>query len=152
MCEYFRVSFCILRTTFKKPTISGKIVGVFSFCWRNAAASTETFTEKKLGRKCTLHFTFYLSIALSKILPYSKTVKNTKKTTLAVYQTFYKLVFFETLIMLLEPTTKLITEIQKYLICKSNINFYQDVTGVFSRRFVFSKKTPPFMFLSNYTC
>ena len=73
------VSFCILRTTFKKPTISGKIVGVFCFCWRNAAASTETFTEKKLGRKCTLHFTFYLSTALSKILPHSKTVKNTKK-------------------------------------------------------------------------
>ena len=37
------------------------------------------FTEKKLGHNSALYITSYLSIALSKILPYSKTIKNAKK-------------------------------------------------------------------------
>ena len=33
------------------------------------------------------------------------------KTTLAIYQIFYKLTFYETLVIFLEPTIKLITGI-----------------------------------------
>ena len=36
---------------------------------------TIVFHEKKLGRASTLHFTFYLSTALSRILLHSKTIK-----------------------------------------------------------------------------
>ena len=39
----------------------------------------ETFTKKWLGRNFALHFTSHLSIALSKILPRSKTIKNAMK-------------------------------------------------------------------------
>ena len=43
-------------------------------CWRNTTASTET-----LGHNSALHITSYLSIAFSKILPHSITIKNAKK-------------------------------------------------------------------------
>ena len=94
-------------------TILPEIVGFFENCQRNTRASTETFTENSLQPKFALHFTSYLSIALSKILPNSKKKKKKKtlrncwcfvKTTLAVYQSFYKLTFFETLIIFLEST------------------------------------------------
>ena len=90
-------------------TILPEIVGFFENCRRNTRASTETFTENSLQPKFALHFTSYLSIALSKILPNSKkkTLRNCwcfVKTTLAVYQSFYKLTFFETLIIFLEST------------------------------------------------
>ena len=55
-----------------------KFPGFFNF-WRNTTASTETFSEKKIGRNFALHFTSYLSIPLSKILPHSKTIKNAMK-------------------------------------------------------------------------
>ena len=64
-----------------------------------------------------LHSTSYLSIALSKILSHSKTIKTLRncrylvKMTLVVYLIFYKLIFFETLIIFLELTIKLITRI-----------------------------------------
>ena len=48
------------------------------------------------------------------------------KTTLAVYPIFYKLIFFETLIMFLESTIKVITEI---FISESNSNSYHDGTS-----------------------
>ena len=48
---------------------------IFKFCQQNTTVSKETFTEKQLGRSFALHFTFYLFIALSKILPHSKTIK-----------------------------------------------------------------------------
>ena len=51
----------------------------FEICRRNTTASTKTFTEKWLERNFALHFTSYLSITLSKILPHSKTIKNAKK-------------------------------------------------------------------------
>ena len=51
----------------------------FEDCRRNTIASKETFTENLLRRNFTLHFTSYLSIALSKILPHLKTIKNAKK-------------------------------------------------------------------------
>ena len=77
----------------------------------------ETFTENSLPRKFALHFPSYLSIALSKILPNSKTIKNSKK--LSVFgendsrrlSNFYKLIFFEFLIIFLESIIKLITGI-----------------------------------------
>ena len=80
-------------------------------------ASTETFTEKYLERNFALHFTSFLSIACFKILPHSKTIKNAKKlsafgeTIPVVYLIFYKLIFFETLIIFLEPAIKLIAGI-----------------------------------------
>ena len=93
-------------------TILPEIVGFFENCRRNTRASTETFTENSLQPKFALHFTSYLSIALSKILPNSKNKKKKTlrncwyfvKTTLAVYLSFYKLTFFETLIIFLEST------------------------------------------------
>ena len=53
-------------------------------CWffenylRNTTAGMETLKEKQLGHNSALHITFYLSIALTKILPDSKTIKNAK--------------------------------------------------------------------------
>ena len=46
---------------------------------QNTTASTKRFTEKQLGHNFAFHFTSYLSISLSKILPHSKTIKNAKK-------------------------------------------------------------------------
>ena len=54
----------------------------FEICWRNTAASTETFAEKYSERNLTLHFTSYLSIALFKSLSHSKTIKNAKKLSI----------------------------------------------------------------------
>ena len=77
----------------------------------------ETFTENSLRRKFALHFPSYLSIALSKILPNSKTRKNGKKSSVFAendsrrLSNFYKLIFFEFLIIYLESTIKLITGI-----------------------------------------
>ena len=51
----------------------------FENCRQNTAASTKTFTEKSLQHYFALHFTSYLSIELSTILPHSKTIKNGKK-------------------------------------------------------------------------
>ena len=39
----------------------------------------KVFTESWLGCNFALNFTSYLSIAISKILPHSKTIKNAKK-------------------------------------------------------------------------
>ena len=52
---------------------------LFEICRRNTTASTEKFTEKLLGRDFALLFTSYLSIALSKIMRHSETIKNSKK-------------------------------------------------------------------------
>ena len=59
-----------------------------------------------------MYISSYLPMALSKILPHSKTAK--KMSVFgenAVYVTFYKLIFFETLIIFLESAIKLITGI-----------------------------------------
>ena len=52
---------------------------VFENSRQNTRGSTQTFTEKKLGHNSALHITSYLSIALSKNLPHSKTIKKAKK-------------------------------------------------------------------------
>ena len=51
----------------------------FENCRQETTASTETFTENSLRHNFALHFTSYLSIALSKLLPHPKTIKNAKK-------------------------------------------------------------------------
>ena len=56
-----------------------EIIFFFKICWQNTTASTEMFTEKELERNFGLHFTSYLSIAILKILSYSKAIKNVKK-------------------------------------------------------------------------
>ena len=50
----------------------------FEICWQNTTPRTERFTEKWLELNFTLHFISYLSIALFKILPHSKTKNDTK--------------------------------------------------------------------------
>ena len=62
-----------MPTIFKKPTISEKIVGFLKI-----VGEMQQLVRKR-SQKITLHFTSCLSIALSKILPYWKTIKNTKK-------------------------------------------------------------------------
>ena len=70
---------------------------------------------KQSRRNSALNFTSYSFTALSKILHYSKTVKTLRscryldKTTLVVYLIFYKLIFFETLILFPESLITLIT-------------------------------------------
>ena len=54
----------------------------FEICRQNTTASTKTFPEKELGHNSALHVTSYLSIALSKFLPHSKTITNAKKLSL----------------------------------------------------------------------
>ena len=80
--NYFSVNVSIRAIVFcwqiKKKKILPEIVGFFENCWRNTRASTETFTENSLQPKFALHFTSYLSIALSKILPNSKKKKQKK--------------------------------------------------------------------------
>ena len=51
----------------------------FEICRWNTTTSTENFTEKQFGRNFASHYTSYLAIALFKILPHSKTIKNAKK-------------------------------------------------------------------------
>ena len=60
-----------------------EIDGFFENCQPNTIAIMETFTENSLQRNFALHFTYYLSIALSKILHHSKTIK--KATKLSVF-------------------------------------------------------------------
>ena len=77
----------------------------------------KTFTEKKLERNFAWHFTSYLSIAFFKILPHSKTIKNANKLSVfdendsRCLSNFLQTHIFETLIILLKPTTKLIARI-----------------------------------------
>ena len=77
---YFSVNVSVLAVVFRQQFLRNN-----SFrqnCRRNTRASTKTFTEKQLGHNFALHFTTYLSIALSKILPHSKTIKSAKKLLL----------------------------------------------------------------------
>ena len=56
-------------------------------------------------------------MALSKILPHAETIKNAKKLSLfgendsRRLSNFYELIFFESLVIFLEPSIKLITGI-----------------------------------------
>ena len=82
--NYFCVNIFVLAFAFcgqlsKNQQFPAKLSGFFVFVGEMQQLVQKRSQKKKLGRKCTLHFTFYLSIALSKILPHSKTVKNTKK-------------------------------------------------------------------------
>ena len=112
----FVLAFLYLANNFQKTNNFAWNCQFFENCQRNTIASKKTFTENSLQRNFSLHFTSYLSIALSKILPHSKKKKLRNcqylvKTTFAVYLVFYKLIFFESLIIFLKPTLKLITRI-----------------------------------------
>ena len=76
---YFSVNISVLALVFrrqiKKTNNFTWNCQFFEFCQRNAIAST----EKKLEHNFALHFTSFLSIALFKILPHSKTIKIAKK-------------------------------------------------------------------------
>ena len=105
--NYFPVNVSVLTVVFLQQISKNKQFCLkLSIFWRfvaNITTSTETFTEKKLGHNSALYITSYLSIALSKILPCSNTIKALRncrylvKATLVVYLIFYKLMFFETL-------------------------------------------------------
>ena len=81
--NYFSVKVSVLAVSFHRKISSTnnfrKNCPFFKICRQNTTASTETFTEKSLGRNSALHFTSYLFTALSKILPHSKTIKSIKK-------------------------------------------------------------------------
>ena len=82
--NYFSVNVSVLALVFHqqfKKNNFGWNCWFFENCRWNTAASTETFTENSLRGNFALHFTSYLSIALSKILPHSKSIKNTKKSS-----------------------------------------------------------------------
>ena len=103
---------------FKKKDHFSQNCRFFENCRRNTTASMETFTKNYLRHTFALHFTSYLSIALSKIRSYSETIikklKNCQylvKRTLAVYLIFYKPISFETLNIFLESKIKLTTGI-----------------------------------------
>ena len=81
--NYFTVNVFVLPVVFRQRFPKNQqfwlklsVSGIYR---RNTTASTEKFTENSLRRNFVLHFTFYLSIALSKILLHSKTIKNVKK-------------------------------------------------------------------------
>ena len=69
----------VFRRQFSKNLQFWLKLSFFENCRQETTASTETFTENSLRHNFALHFTSYLSIALSKILPHPKTIKNAKK-------------------------------------------------------------------------
>ena len=71
-----------------------EIDGFFENCQPNTIAIMETFTENSLQRNFALHFTYYLSIALSKILHHSKTIKKAKKLSVFGENDFRRLYNF----------------------------------------------------------
>ena len=83
-CNEFSVNVFLLATVFrwqfsKNWQFQAKLLVFWKLLAKYKKASTKTFTKKLLGRNSALHITSYLSIALSKILPHSKTIKNAKK-------------------------------------------------------------------------
>ena len=81
-----------------------------------------------------LQFTFHL-LFIKSTFENSVSLKNNKNTrncsylvtkTLAFHVLFYKLIFFETLIIFLSPTIELITKV----FCKSSHDSYQFNTGI----------------------
>ena len=81
--NYFSVNVSVLAVVFRQQFSKNRqfwlTMSVFWKLLANTTPSTETFTENSLRHNFALHFTSYLSIALSKILPHSKTIKNAKK-------------------------------------------------------------------------
>ena len=69
--------FC--RQFSKNRQIKAKFSVFWKNCQRNTTDSMETFIENQLQRNFSLHLISYLSIALSKLLSHSKTIKNAKK-------------------------------------------------------------------------
>ena len=84
-CERFCTRCCIWPTIVKKPTISGKIVGFLKF-----VREIQQLVQKRSKK----NYIRYLV-----------------KMILAVYLIFYKLIFFESLIIFPEATTKSVTGI-----------------------------------------
>ena len=75
-CKRFRNSCCIQPTNFKNPKILPKIVGFLKVVGEMQQFTTDENIYRKLARTyCALHFTSYLSIALSEILPHLKIIK-----------------------------------------------------------------------------
>ena len=129
---------------FKKTDNFRQNCRFFEIFWQNTTASTKTFTEKKLGHTFALHFTSYLSIALSKILPHSKTIENAKKLLVFGKNDSRCLShFFEIHIFLnFDHIYRTCNQInyRDIWFAKSNNNSYHDGTSAFFRWF-FSKKT-----------
>ena len=72
----------IFRRQLKKPDNFAWNCWVFENCRQNTWDNMETFKESELRLNFVLHFTSYLSMALSKILLHLKTIKNAKKLSL----------------------------------------------------------------------
>ena len=81
--NYFSVNVSVVAVVFhqqfsKNRQFCLKLLVFENWQW-NTTVSRETFIENWLQRNFALNFTSYLSTALSKILPHSKTTKNAKK-------------------------------------------------------------------------
>ena len=105
------------RKKYRKKSTCAWNCWFFENCRQNTLASTET--SQKINYDVVLH---YISIPICPLLfpkfwpiqKNKKTLKNCRylvKTALAVYLFFYKRIFFETLVIFLESTIKLITRI-----------------------------------------
>ena len=108
-----RTTYPTLLTIFKKPTISGKNVGFLKIVGEIQQLAWKR--SQKINYDVILH---YISLPIypldfPKFCPIQKQQKTLKncwylvETTLAIYLAFYKLIFFESLIIFLESTIKL---------------------------------------------
>ena len=108
-CKHFCTSHCILPANSKKYNFVRSCLVLFA----KYNSSHEQVHEKLV--RTQFRITSYLSIALPKTLPHSKTIKIPRnfqylvKTTLFVHLIFYKLIFPKTLTIVLEPTIKSVT-------------------------------------------
>ena len=92
-----------------------------------------------------LHITSYLSTALSKILPHSKTIKNAEKLSVLGENDSRRLSnFLQTHIFWkFDHISRTYNQINSdYLICKSNNNSYHDGTSAFFRYYFRKRPTP----------
>ena len=116
-CENFRTSCCISPTIFEKLTILPEIWQFFL----KFGKIRQLVRKRSQKINCDVILN-YISLSIyplhfSKFCPIQKqqkTLRNCRylvKTTLAVNQIIYKRIFFETLVIFLESTIKLITGI-----------------------------------------
>ena len=76
--NYFSVNVSILAIAFRQQILKNPIILPEIFGFLKIVVEIQHLVQKR-SQKINYDFTSYLSIALSKILPHSKTIKNAKK-------------------------------------------------------------------------
>ena len=119
-CEHFCTSCCISPTNFKKSTILPDIVSFSKIVCEIQQLVQQLVRKPSQKVNCNVIF-HYISLPIYPLhfpkfclIQKKKKLRNCQylvKTTFAVYLVFYKLIFFESLIIFLKPTLKLITRI-----------------------------------------